>query len=330
MYVLSLSSQEDGQEVVYEEVGDEEDDYEDNVTSQQNGAISDKPKYENIESDDAYLSDGYNEVSEFLNGRDPEDSAALLSRGGEIGTPVSHWQEHRSVVPGPSEHGRSPSSDRKLSLDNQYVDIVSPVRSSSSMNEVHRESVDSDTPELDYENLPLGIGRGSSDNDSAAALTVESLPSRGGQGPPVASKPKKILTAPVPRGKSTSPKPPVKPKPHPSATPPRNPGSRSKSVESALQSSPARLQVVSGDGREKKTQQRPHLEEVVFPIPFANGNTVVARGDDSRMRSVTTPMSNDHTNERGSETEEEEVFYVNVSNDKYSGEDLYQNVTHRT
>ena len=36
----------------------------------------------------------------------------------------------------------------------------------------------------------------------------------------------------------------------------------------------------------------------------------VARGDDSRMRSATTPVSNDHTNERGSEAEEEEVFYV--------------------
>ena len=55
-------------------------------------------------------------------------------------------------------------------------------------------------------------------------------------------------------------------------------------------------------GREKKTQQQPYLEEMVFPIL----ETVVARGDDSQMRSAMTPMSNDHTKERGNEAEEEE------------------------
>ena len=41
------------------------------------------------------------------------------------------------------------------------------------------------------------------------------------------------------------------------------------------------------------------------------------------MRSATTPVSNDRTNERGSEADgEEEVFYVNVTND--GGEDMYQ------
>ena len=74
----------------------------------------------------------------------------------------------------PSKPLETHSLDCRLSLDDQYVEVMSPVRKANSMrvhSRVTRQSADSDTPELDYQNmLPgMGIGEWGDGNESTTA-----------------------------------------------------------------------------------------------------------------------------------------------------------------
>ena len=101
-----------------------------------------EPSYENVESDDAYLSDGYEPINE-LRKRD-SDSDRLVEAADQHSS-ISSKQQTDSRGDGSlltrektgpqdiSYRRDSKSLDRKLSLDNQYVEVISPARRAKSM-----------------------------------------------------------------------------------------------------------------------------------------------------------------------------------------------------
>ena len=275
-----------------------------------------QPSYENIDSEEAYLSDDYEPLSEFVtdggnHDDDPSHETNLHSH--------TKPDNGGGISQSPRRRRGSHSLDRMQSIDNQYVEVVSPSRKAKSMKvqsiRNHKQSsshslVDSNTLELNYENLPTGINqnKGRSFDSLASPVQGHNSPKKGGLQ-------NKTSKSPSPsRRPVASPKPHVKPRPHP---PPLPSGykSRSKSSDSVP------LYTVNGS--------------------IAKGNGSVAKGNgsvvgdvtNSRMRSTTTPavngVSHDDRGSGGKEGEGDggEVLYVNVESD-LGGEELYQNVTH--
>ena len=209
------------------------------------------------------------------------------------------------------ERRGSQSLDRNMSLDNQYVQVMSPERKTKSMKaystvtrcaEPSAAPVDSRTSELNYVNLPADLkhrearskAKSLSTDNSVAVCSVrdQRSPVRGSKSP-----------CPSPRS-GGSPKPQPKPRPHPSSIPPAN--SRSKTAGSVPVTSP-----VNGG------------------VACKGNGSLIGNGthgsSDNRIRSSTSPMNGSvHRNDRGYGGEEE-VLYVNVESD-VGVEDLYQNI----
>ena len=312
-----------------------------------------QPSYQNVGPEEAYLSDSYEQVSEFLaHELDLDERDALLSPpddGERRKTRTAPSSPHR--LPETAQSARatgseaaqkgspgmkeSQSLDRKLSLDNQYVEVVSPARKAHSMKAPrstgNTNRPDPASPELDYQNVVPGTetwGRGNTAGSSDDNLhAVEGQRLLGGQ----RSSPREPrqetrgkTPSPTPRARN-SPKPQVKPKPHPSQLAPAK--ARSKSSDDVTQNSTQQLVVVGGQST-PQNRKKTHREEIGFPShPVANGNAV-AHGDvtvgnrDGRWRSATElAAAGGGDNERG----EGEVLYVNVA--ETVGEELYENVT---
>lgn len=282
----------------------------DTVSKMKNSA---EPSYQNIENNEAYLSDEYEPVQEFMIGSKETDKLLKKAPRGDVGGHVSSNSGPRKL-PGSSE-----SPDRTLTLDNQYVKVTSPARKGCS-------STDVASPDHDYQNMVPGL-HGVRMGEDTTPTTPSPVLSRA----PVPGNGHKSPTAPR---KMDSPKPRVKPKPDLSALSPKK---RSTSSSAILQNSTGKKhgspQLVIVSDNKKGTPERPHLEELVFPTRVANGNGQVVKGNgegnttksDKRWRSATSPVSCSHS---GEEDQETEVLYVNVPD--VGGEDLYENVTYLT
>ena len=289
------------------------------------------------------MSDSYEPVDEFLgNVPDSNERRALLATPDDRKTsrtapPSPHtrtaavsMKTNRTALPSPSkEMKESLSLDRKLSMDNQYIEVMSPARKVKSLKPrsagATRDEVDVTSPELDYQNVIPGRVPWGNGNVTGSVDNLH----RGHR-----SSPGEHRKSPLSTPKKTSPKPKPKPKPHPSQIPPNKP--RSKSHDSGMQMSTQQQMRIVGGQSTNQEKKRPHLEEMVFPAhPVANGN--IHRGDvtmgnrggdsDSRWRSTTVPVGGGGGG-GGEEGEEEggEMLYVNVGD--VGGEELYENVTH--
>ena len=226
-------------------------------------------------------------------------------------------------------------------LEELGSDAASSLKVQSSLSSGRKSPVceQKSTSAPDYQNLLEELGSGVVGNGgresspTANSLTVQGSPSStGGRKSPSRER---RSTSPLLDGKRRgSPKPRLKPKPDLSPAPPAN--SKSHSVLSgAVTQKLARMALVS-DSKSHRTQQRPHLEEMVFPTPVANGNGVVTKSNgadttsngivatpaESRGRSATVPLDRGRIKEG---EEDGEVFYINVD---VGGKELYENVTH--
>ena len=304
-----------------------------------------------------YISDSYEPVNEFLgNAPETNERAALLATtdgriisrtapstpSKHVGTVSTNKGNAQSLSRGLKE---SYSFDRKLSMDDQYVEVMSPVRKANSLKprsaRVTHDDVDLDLPELEYENVIPGttIWGNENETESVDSLHATEELSVGGQGSSPREREQKTnkkSPSPTPKAK-TSPKPKPKPKPHPSQLPPGKP--RSKSHDAAIHTSTQpQMRIVVGGQSSSQDKTKPHLEEMVFPThPVANGNVVTHNnitmgngGVASRWRSTTVPVGGGEGGE-GEEEEEEggEMLYVNVGDSTVDvgGEELYENVS---
>ena len=302
-----------------------------------------QPSYQNIDPESAYISDSYEQVNEFL-GDAIDERALLLATGGdqerssspgqpETRQPGSQVQPSPGRTPArhnPAQSRSTGSLDRTLSLDNQYVEVVSPSRKAKSMKAQSKSvdcQVDPGSPELDYQNVVPGMetwGNGNRTRSAEDLHVVKELPKRGQRSSP--GQQIKKSPSPTPRGK-TSPKPQVKPKPkpHPSKVPPRvaeKPRSKSSDAIAHTSTQQQMLIVAVGNGTDK--HRRPHLEE--FIIPSTPGNDVVATSNggvvnnDTRWRSATVPVAKEAM-------ENGEDLYINLREEDTENEELYQNIT---
>ncbi|CAI8040597.1 hypothetical protein GBAR_LOCUS22614 [Geodia barretti] len=304
-----------------------------------------------------YISDSYEPVNEFLgNAPDTNERATLLAT--TDGRKIS-----RTAPSTPSKHAGSTVSTktnkitaqnlsrglkesysfgRKLSMDDQYVEVMSPVRKTKSLKprsaRVTHDDIDLDVPELEYENVIPGttIWGNENETESADSLHATEVLSVGGQGSSPGEREQKTTKkspSPTPKAK-TSPKP--KPKPHPSQLPQGKPRSKSHDAATHTSTQP-QMRIVVGGQSSSQDRTRPHFEEMVFPThPIANGNVVthsnVAMGNggvDSRWRSTTVPVGGSEGGEGEEEEEGGEMLYVNVGDSivDVGGEELYENVS---
>lgn len=289
-----------------------------------------EPSYQNIDNNNAYLSDEYEDVEEFIGS---EETERLLETA-----PQTNTRGHVSSSSGPIRSPTSPEISDKLSspgrtntLDNQYVKVSSPARSGQGCGEGSGQgsghsSSDEASPDHEYQNMFPGLHG------------VESEEVTPNPAPPA---PVGGHKSPTNQRRLNSPKPRVKPKPDRSALPAGGSKQRSISSSAVLQNSSGKIQkasrlvIVSED--KKETPKRPHLEELVFPPRVANGNgRHVVNGvgignstsSDSRWRSETAPVSSNQSDRSDSMEEETEVLYVNIPD--VGGQDLYENITHLT
>lgn len=288
-----------------------------------------EPSYQNIDNDNAYLSDEYEDVEEFIGSKETErllETASQTNTGG-----------HMSSNSGPIRLPKSPEKSDKLSspnrrgtLDNQYVKVTSPARSGEGCGEGSGEgsghSSSDEAPDHEYQNMFPGLHGVESEE-----VTLNTAPPA-----PVSGH-----KSPTNQRRLNSPKPRVKPKPDRSALPPGGSKQRSISSGAVLQNSPGKIQaasrlVIVGEDK-KRIPERPHLEELVFPSRVANGNgghVVNGNGisnstsSDSRWRSETAPVSSNQSDRSDNSEEETEVLYVNIPD--VGGQDLYENITHLT
>lgn len=293
-----------------------------------------EPSYQNIENDNAYLSDEYEPVQEFMIGS--KKTEKFLEEA-----PQTNTGGHVSSSPGgpiklPERSDGLPSSNRTTTLDNQYVKVTSPARSGQGNGQGSgHSSSDEDCPDHEYQNMPGFYGAESGDEDPPNTIS----PAVSKTAPPVSGN-----KSPTYQKGSDSPKPRLKPKPDLSAIPPGGSKQRSTSSGALLQNSPAKTHaasrlVIVGESK-KETPEQPHLEKLVFPTRVANGNgghVVNSNGEvtvgnitttDNRWRSQTAPVSSNLSDEGDSIEEDTEVLYVNIPD--VEGQDLYENVTHLT
>ena len=297
-----------------------------------------QPSYENIIHSEEmggeggwggpYISDSYEPIDEFLgNGPDTNERAALLATNDDR-------KISRTAPSAPSKHGgptnkgavpnlkESHSFDRKLSMDDQYVEVISPVRKTKSLKprlaRVNPDDED-DTPELEYQNVIPGMTVWGDENETESpehTVKGERSEGRGQRSSPGEQENEKTIKkspSPTPRTK-TSPKPKPKPKPHPSQIPASGGKPRSKSHDTATvhtTQQPLMRVVIGGQSSSSsRDKTRAHLEEMVFPVANGNvithGNSVAVGNGGSRFRSTTVPVGGCEVGEGGEE------LYVNV------------------
>ena len=293
-------------------------------------------------NDNASLSDGYEDVDEFQ-----APCAKIV---------------HERRLARQSEEAKQKNvtrSERKHSLDNQYVEVKSPARTAQStpvatgyspaQRETHppdeqRQSATrtlSEPPQHQdrprYANLvaepllePLHEDPTLVHAAAAASQSIDSSPRH-------ANSPATASPSPTPKHRAGKrPAPPLKPKPDLSTITSGSTKPRSSSdglVDHNSTTRPpggSRLVVVA---ESDQPTSRPHMEEIFLPGRVAMGNGV--GGDDSRGRSKTVPngtasavdVEREGEGEGEGEEGEDMVMYVNVAGDM-GEEEPYQNVTH--
>lgn len=281
-----------------------------------------EPSYQNIDNDNAYLSDEYEAVEEFVIGS--KETERLLEKAPQTNA-GGHISSRSGPIRSPEKSDKSSSPDRTRTLDNQYVKVTSPVRSGQGSDQGSGySSSDEASPDHEYQNMLPGL-HGMESEEATPPNTASPAPVRSHK-------------SPTAQRRLDSPKPRVKPKPDRSAVPPG--GSKQRSISSSAvlagkSQAASRLVIVSED--KKGIPKRPHLEELVFPSRVVNGNgghVVNSNGignstsSDSRWRSETAPVSSNHSDKSNSVEEDTEVLYVNIPD--VGGQDLYENVTHLT
>lgn len=248
----------------------------------------------------------------------------------------------------------SVDNGRKLSIDNQYVEVVSPARKSKSMKvqskgNQHRGNngeVALSPTEQEYQNVVPGTEAWGRGNVSRSLENLQNTSVDGGQrsggqslSPRERGRQEKRpkTPSPTPRTKS-SPKPLLKPKPHPSTAKPHplSAKPRSQSADPVKEIKIVEGQSTSHNVQRKKLPHHTHHEAIVIPV--ANGNIVAHSNRDDREGSATVPV--DISNERRREGEERdeggEVLYVNVGEmveeeeEEGGGNEVYENVNHFT